>query len=225
MKSGDRILLGVTIRQQTKDLFMSVTDLQEAYEKNKLSMGWTGQTTNQLMFTISLVEKCYGVLSESNLTKLSIQEFKQKVAETSLVHVLKDHAVYKTTGKGSNRNTMAHPYIWATIAMELNYMLHGKVVKWFTDELIFNRIEAGDKFKPMNAAICKLIGRHNKPDYPTYAREINIRVFGQHVYGARNSANSKQLKLISEIENTVTKAIEHEWIKTHDDLIKLIRTY
>jgi hypothetical protein len=83
-------------------------------------------------------------------------------------------------------------------------------------------MDAGDKFKPMNGAISRVLGN---PDYPKYAREINMRVFGEHITGMRNLASSKELRLIAEIENTVTKAIEHDWVKTEEEIIRLIRTY
>jgi hypothetical protein len=85
-----------------------------------------------------------------------------------------------------------------------------------------NLLDAGDKFKPMNGAINRVV---EKPDYPKYAKEINMRVFGEHITGMRNLASAKELRLISEIENTVTKAIEHEWVKTEEEILKLIRTY
>jgi hypothetical protein len=83
-------------------------------------------------------------------------------------------------------------------------------------------MEAGDKFKPMNGAISRLL---EKPDYPKYAREINFRVFGEHVQGMRNLASAKELRLISEIENTVTKALEHRWVNTEEEILNLIKTY
>lgn len=222
MTSTDRVLFGITIRQNTKEEFLSVTDLQKAYEKGKGINGWTGQTTNQILLREETAKKCYGVLFESNIIKCTIEEFMEKVNETSLISVLKELKVYKVTGRGGTREIMAHPYIWMSIAFELNYTIYGKVMKWLTDTLIFDRIEAGDKFKPMNSAICRLLP---KPNYPTYAREINMRVFGEHISGMRNKASAKQLRLISEIENTVTKAIEHGWVKTEEDILKLIRTY
>jgi hypothetical protein len=106
--------------------------------------------------------------------------------------------------------------------MELNPMLYAKVIIWLTDTLIFDRMDAGDKFKPMNGAINRIL---EKPDYPKYAKEINTRVFGEHKTGMRNLASAKELRLVSEIENTVTKAIEHGWVKTEEDILKLIRTY
>lgn len=40
MVSKDRELFGVIIKQDTKTSFMSLTDLQEAYTKKRVEMGW-----------------------------------------------------------------------------------------------------------------------------------------------------------------------------------------
>jgi hypothetical protein len=69
LSSTDRELFGITIRQNTKEQFLSVTDLQKAYEKGKWEYGWTGQTINQLMLTDEIAKKSYGVLLECNLIK------------------------------------------------------------------------------------------------------------------------------------------------------------
>ena len=135
---------------------------------------------------------------------------------------MKNLGVWKTTGRGENRTVMCDQYIWTLLAMELNPMLYAKVIVWLTDTLIFDRMDAGSKFLPMNSAIARNI---EKPDYPKYAREINIRVFGEHISGMRNLASAKELRLISDIENTVTKALENKWIKTEDEILKFIQTY
>jgi hypothetical protein len=164
----------------------------------------------------------YHILKERNLINLRFLQFTELVESEGLITVMKGLGVWKTTGRGENRNVVCDPYIWTLLAMELNPMLYAKVVIWLTDSLLFDRMEAGDKFKPMNGAIARLL---EKPDYPKYAREINLRVFGEHIQGMRNLACAKELRLISEIENTVTKAIEHGWVKSEDDILKLIRTY
>ena len=222
MKSQDREVFGITVRQETKNGFMSVTDLQQAYEKARWIHGWSERRINHILSLDSAQEKVYHLLKERNLIKAEMSAFTELVNSHGVVDVLKGLGVWKTTGRGSNRNVVCDPYIWTLLAMELNPMLYAKVIIWLTDSLIFDRMDAGDKFKPMNSAICKLLP---KPDYPTYAKEINMRVFGEHITGMRNLASAKELRLISEIENTVTKAIEHGWVKTEPDILKLIRTY
>jgi hypothetical protein len=222
MKSQDREVFGITVRQETKNGFMSVTDLQQAYEKARWMYGWSERHINTILQVENTRLKVYHLLYERGFIKVGIPTFTELVDNQGIVNYLKNLGVWKTTGRGTNRNVVCDPYIWTLLAMELNPMLYAKVIIWLTDSLIFDRMDAGDKFKPMNAAICKLL---SKPDYPTYAREINMRVFGEHITGMRNLASAKELRLISEIENTVTKAIQHGWVKTEDDILKLIRTY
>jgi hypothetical protein len=222
MKSTDREVFGIKVRQETKNGFMSVTDLQQAYEKARWMYGWSERRVNHILSLQSAQEKVYHLLKERHLIKAEITAFTEMIDNQGIVEVLKGLGVWKTTGRGGNRNVVCDPYIWTLLAMELNPMLYAKVVIWLTDSLIFDRMEAGDKFKPMNSAISRLL---EKPDYPRYAKEINFRVFGEHIQGMRNLASAKELRLISEIENTVTKTIEHGWVKTEEDILKLIRTY
>jgi hypothetical protein len=222
MKSQDREVFGIKVRQETKNGFMSVTDLQQAYEKARWMHGWSDRSIHTVLQASGTQEKVYHLLKERNLINLGFPNFTELVESEGLITVMKGLGVWKTTGRGTNRNVVCDPYVWTLLAMELNPMLYAKVIIWLTDSLIFDRMEAGDKFKPMNGAISRLL---EKPDYPKYAREINFRVFGEHIQGMRNLASAKELRLISEIENTVTKAIEHGWVKSEEEILKLIRTY
>jgi hypothetical protein len=222
LESKDREVFGIKVRQETKNGFMSVTDLQQAYEKARWTHGWSDRRINDILQYEPVQQRIYHLLNERNLIKTGIPAFTELVDNQGIVDVLKNLGVWKTTGRGTNRNVVCDKYIWTLLAMELNPMLYAKVIIWLTDSLIFDRMDAGDKFKPMNGAINRVV---EKPDYPKYAKEINMRVFGEHITGMRNLASAKELRLISEIENTVTKALEHGWVKTEEDILKLIRTY
>ena len=222
MKSTDREVFGITVRQETKNGFMSVTDLQQAYERARWQHGWNARQINHILSFENVQLKVYHLLKERNLINVSIVTFTELVENQGLINYLKKLSVWKTTGRGGNRNVVCDPYIWTLLAMELNPMLYAKVIIWLTDSLIFDRMDAGDKFRPMNGAISRVL---RNPDYPKYAKEINIRVFGEHITGMRNLASSKELRLVSDIENTVTKALEHGWVKTEEEILKLIRTY
>ena len=151
-----------------------------------------------------------------------MSKFMEMVRESGLVTVLKGLDVYKVTGRGENKQVMAHPYIWMSIAIELNYILYGKVVVWLADTLIFDRVEAGNEFKPMNAAIKSITPN---PDYKKYAIAINERVFGKHITGMRNMASAKELRNITKIEQFITQAINFGMIKDEEQIIPLIKTF
>lgn len=222
LMSTDRELFGVTIRQSTKEQFLSVTDLQKSFEKGKWQYGWTGQSINQLMLTDELAKKCFGVLLECNFVKCDMSNFMVMVKDHGLITVLKGLGVYKTTGRGANKQVMAHPYIWMSIAIELNYVLYGKVIKWLSDTLIFDRIDAGDEYRPMNSAIKKVI---QSPNYPLFARSINEKVFGIHKTGMRNIASSKELRKIADIEKFIINAVDQGWLRSEHDILNAITNY
>lgn len=219
LSSKDRELFGVTIRQNTKESFLSVTDLQKAYEKARWMYGWSDRKVADIMQTEITKERIYYLLKERDFIKTNIMGFMDMVEKEGLTKVLKGLGLYKTTGRGDNKSVMADPYIWVLLAMELNPMLYAKVIIWTTDSLIFDRIEAGSEYLPMNSKIKEII---QIPDYPKFARLINKKVFGHHQSGMRNLASAKELRKIADVEKTIITAIDNSWIKSEEDLIKFL---
>lgn len=219
LSSKDRELFGVTIRQNTKESFLSVTDLQKAYERARWVNGWSERRINDILnYEITRI-RIFHLLNERNLINVSQDVFMEMAQREGITKVLKGLGLYKTTGRGENKSVMADPYIWVLLAMELNPMLYAKVIIWLTDSLIFDRIEAGSEYLPMNSKIKEII---KSPDYPKFARLINQKVFGHHQSGMRNLASSKELRKIADIEKTVITAIDNSWIKTEEDLLKFL---
>lgn len=219
MQSTDRELFGITIRQNTKDKMLSVTDLQVAYEKARWMHGWSDRRIETIMQTNDFKERVFYILDNQGVIKTGIHAFMEMVEREGITKVLKGLGVYRTTGARKTKQVVADPYIWVLLAMELNPMIYAKVIIWLTDSLIFDRIDAGTQFLPMNSAIKSIIP---EPDYPKYARAINTKVFGHHQTGMRNLASAKELREISKIEDFVRKSIEAGFIKDEDGLMKAI---
>lgn len=222
LNSTDRELFGITIRQTTKEQFLSITDLQKAYDKARWQYGWVEKKVNEILTYQDTKHRVYYLLNERDLVKISLNQFMGMVESQGITSVLKGLGVYKTTGRGSNRSVMADPYIWVLIAMELNPMLYAKVIIWITDTLIFDRVEAGTEYKPMNSSLKSMLGN---PDYVKYAKAINVATFGIHQSGMRNLASSKELRKITEIEKFVTNAVNQGWLKSEEQVLKAIKDY
>jgi hypothetical protein len=174
------------------------------------------------MQTKDFKERVYHLLNERGLVKLNILSFMEMIDKEGVAKVMKGLGVWKTTGKGANRSVYSDPYIWVLLAMELNPLLYAKVVIWITDTLIFDRIEAGSEYRPMNAAINMVI---ENPDYSKFAKEINKSVFGEHKTGIRQLASSAQLKKIADVEKFVKNGIECGMIKNEDQILHVIKKY
>jgi len=222
LTSTDRSLFDITIRQNTKEQFLSVTDLQKAFEKARWQYGWNDKRINDILSSQDVKLRIYYLLKERQIIKAEIPVFMEMIDKEGITKVLKGLGQWKTTGRGDNKQVMSDPYLWMLLALELNPMIYAKVVVWLADTLIFDRIEAGTEFKPMNSAISSII---KSPNYPLYAKEINKKVFGQHISGMRNLASSKELRKIADIEKMIIKAIENKWIQTESELLDFIKNY
>lgn len=222
MKSSDRNLFGVTIRQNTKDQMLSVSDLQKSYEKARWMHGWKDRRIERILSTDDFRERLFHLLKERDLIKTPFSAFIEMVEREGVTKVMKGLKVWKTTGRGNNRMVVCDPYIWVLIAMEMNPMIYAKVVIWLTDTLIFDRIEAGDEFRPMNAAIKSIIDR---PDYSKYARMINKKVFGHHQRGMRDLASANELRKIADVEKFVKNTIDMGMVKNDSHLTHIIENY
>lgn len=222
MQSKDRELFGITIKQETKNGFLSVTALQNAYEKAKWDYGWSDRKIGDVMQTNEFKDRIYYLLKEQDIIKSDIVDFIEDVKNKGIAKVLKSLGVYKTTGARHTKEVMCNPYIWVLLAMELNPMIYAKVVIWLTDSLIFDRIEAGTEYKPMNDAIKSIIPN---PEYFKYAIAINEKVFGKHYPGMRNEASANELKKITKIEEMINQNIKSNLLKSHNDIISFINSF
>ena len=222
MQSKDRELFGIIIKQETKTGFLSVSELQKAYEVARWQHGWSERKIGDIMQSKDFKERVFYLLQNQGVIKAGINEFMQMVEKEGIAKVLKGLQVYKTTGARESKTTFANPYIWILLAMELNPMIYAIVVTWLTDSLIFDRIEAGNEFKPMNMAISKIVPN---PDYPKFSIAINEKVFGKHLTGMRNLASAAELKKITKIEQFISQGIGIGMIKNEAQILYAIKNF
>lgn len=219
LKSKDRVLFGVTIRQDTKNGFLSITDLQEAYFRARIEKGWSDRRIERILATNDAAERIFYILEKQGIIKAQFCAFMEEVKNSSLVKVMKKYGAYKTSGARSNKNTSCNPYIWVLLAMELNPELYATVVIWLGDNLITNRIEAGDKYNEL----CRAASRFKDVDYTKIGRALNYVIFNQHEKMLRNTATQKELKEIDDIQKSLAFAINMGYIKSFDNLISEMR--
>ena len=219
LKSTDRNLFGITIEQNTKDYFLSVSSLQKAYDVARWQYGWSDRKVADIMQTKEFKERVFYILEIKGFIKTNILGFMDMIEKEGIAKVLKGLGVYKTTGARQTKQTYCDPYIWILLALELNPMIYANVVIWLTDTLVFDRIEAGTEYMPMNSKIKEIIPN---PNYQTYAKLINKKVFGKHVAGMRNLASANELRQIADVEKQIITAIDMKWIKNEKGLIEFL---
>ena len=249
MKSKDRILFDVVIRQDTKDSFLSLSDLNDAYIRAREINGWSIKHLDDILKTNSNVERIYYIIREQifnendktektrfyeknevNKTTFSsfyenypdYPSFKKVVDEIGLPKVLKQLHLYRMTGRGENRKVMCNPYIWVLVAMEMNPILYAKVVGWITDGLILRRIEASTLNKKLADAIKN---KFQNPEYWKINVALNERVYGEHMRGIRNTSKEQGLISLNGLQEVMAYLINHGIINNQEELLQKIKEY
>lgn len=90
MISKDRDLFGVTIKQDTKTSFMSLTDLQEAYTRKRIQEGWNDKRIENILSNKESAERIYYILEKQGyMIETGFPVFMEMVEKESLIKVMK----------------------------------------------------------------------------------------------------------------------------------------
>lgn len=222
----DRNLYGVIIRQSTSDCMLSLTDLQEAYTRARVLNNWADRGKYQdIINQKENAERIYYLLKKQNFINSDFSEFMKMVETDGMVKILKDCKAYKTTGRGDNKQTSCNPYIWMLVAMELNPELYAEVIMWASDTLILNRIEAGNFYKELSAALYSLEENKAYVDFKRLAETLNVKIFGKHESNIRNRGSKDELERLYILEANIAYAINKGYLKTQEEVMKAITEY
>lgn len=222
MKSPDRELYGIVIRQDTKGEFLCLTDLQTAYTKERFVKGWQDRRIETVLSTRSIAERAYYIARRRGYIRedIPIDEFVSEVYKTSMIKVLKKYKMYKTIGAREEKRVICDPYIWVMIALEMNPEIYAEVIFWVTDKLIINRIEVGDRYNTLSRAVA----RFSDVDYPEMARALNWIVFNKHETNIRNKATQEELKELEQLQSNLSFSIDSGFINSFEELMNTMRS-
>lgn len=185
-----RTMKDIDIRQDSKTLFFNANDLLEAYNskaktQKRLQSYFANEATKRFM---------------NELIKDEISNSKNSgELETDIISIK----------RGKYGGTWLNPYLFVDFAMWLSPEFKVTIIKWVYDNLIRFRVDAGDSFKAVNAALFN--AKPNSPPhyYSNEANMINKLVFGSPKGGQRNNATEKQLANLKFLQEADIKLIKN----------------
>lgn len=138
---------------------------------------------------------------------------------------LKERNSVVLQSRGKNGGTWMHPLLFIDFAMWLNPTFKVKVLRFVYDQLIQYRNEAGDSYKEIASAICKIVPQGEQA---RAIKDISIAnnhiVYGKHEREIRNKeAEETKVKELAELQTDITKLINDGFIGNLQSLINYLR--
>lgn len=186
------------------------------------------QRTKDSMFNATNLLKQWNEASgeKKEITKFfdndSTKEFISALMEEEKLNT-QNSAYLKARGK--NGGTWMHPILFVKFAMWLNPRFEVQVIKFVYDQMLKYRNDAGDAYKELGAAICKIVSKKfMHVAMCKIAKAINYVVFNEHEHEMRNKhgEESKQYELFS-MERQVAMLINDGFLHSYDQVIEYLR--
>lgn len=182
------MVAGIEIRQDTKTEFFNSNDLLDAYNNKK--------------GTARRIQKYL----DNEATKRYMTALLQAEIDNNPNSGYSDPDIIAQK-RGKHGGTWMHPYLFIDFAMWLSPEFKVTVIKWVYDNLIKLRIEAGDGFKEVNAAVFEATPNSPPHVYSNEAKMINKLVFGTPDSGQRNGATEDQLAALKALQRADARLI------------------
>ncbi len=187
------------------------------------------QRTSDGMFNATALLKAWN--NHSGQKKDVAHYFENNATEEFVSAILSEesfnsrNSVYlKSRGK-YNGGTWMHPLLFIDFAMWLNPTFKVKVLRFVYDQLIQYRNDAGDSYKEMASAICKIVP---KGEQAKAIKEISMAnnhiIYGTHEKEIRNKqAEEGKIKQLDELQTDITKLISDGFISNYSSLLNYLR--
>lgn len=171
-----RPFLGGEVSQDSKNFFLSATEIVRAGNKWRLDNG------KNEMFDLNQWLRQKGV-------KVFIEELENQFGKV------------KINSRGKGQHTMVHPYLALDLALSINPKFKVEVYKWFYDNLIQFRNSSGDSYKKMAGALYDRCD--NKTKFKHLICDVALKIQKKCEVKDWNRATEAQLKLREKIQENI----------------------
>lgn len=206
--------------QRTSDGYFDANLLLGAWNNSPLKKGRRKMTEFlQSTSTISFID----VIKNKEIQSIDIQHGRKN--DNGDYQVVKEIKGRNTKNGKTKDQVWMHPFLFIDFAMWINPEFKYEVIKFVYDQLIQYRNDAGDSYKEMASAICKIVP---KGEQAKAIKEISMAnnhiVYGTHEKEIRNKqAEEGKIKQLDELQTDISKLIGDGFICNYSSLLNYLR--
>lgn len=164
-------------------------------------------------------------------TKKELKEYFSNKATQEFIKALVDEENLNgekspyLASRGKNGGTWGHPLLFIDFAMWLNPTFKVKVLKFVSDQMLSYRNEAGEAYRALASAVCKIVAKNDIRKYmETIAKGINFIIVGKHEHMIRNEYGTEEKqKEYFLLEKQIAMLINDGFLKTGDEVVNYLR--
>jgi len=112
VKQSDCQIFDVSIRHTENKQFLSMTDMDRAYEKVRHQYYWKSRPISNFIKNAKIKIALYDILIHKGVINLDLNDYYFQINKLGTIKFLKDLGIYKTTGRGDSKNTYAIDWLW-----------------------------------------------------------------------------------------------------------------
>lgn len=209
------------VMQRTSDGYFDANALLSAWNKSPLRTSKRRQQMSEFISSPNTLEFIQAINEEMQSADYQ-HERKNVNGDYQVVKEIKG----RMTKSGRTKDQVwMHPYLFIDFAMWINPTFKVKVIKFVYDQLIQYRNDAGNTYKEMASAICKIVP---KGEQAKAIQDISVAnnhiVYGSHEKEIRNKlAEENLMKELTELQTDITKLINDGFITNFNSLMDYLR--
>jgi hypothetical protein len=108
-------LFGVDVSTDSDTGFLSLTDLQRAYDNQKSKHNWSSKRTNYIFTNESFIKSLYHILLSKNMLEYDINTFYKLSNELGALKLTKSFDIYYTKGARKTKRVYCVDWLWRII--------------------------------------------------------------------------------------------------------------
>ncbi len=207
----------VEIRKDINSGYLNLSDLEEAYTRERIKNGWKQRDINQLLQEEINIERIYYILKFSNFLYVELSVFREQAKSKGIIETLIYYGAYRSISNGTTNTIWIHDRIWILVALEISPVFFARTIKMLREDAFINKTKNVPFSQSLNQALVKF--KLNEEQYKRLTRAFNILIYEIQYPGIKNTETIEQQRKLETLDCNIAWAINNGHISSFEMLL------